>query len=255
MYSKKAGEETGRATGQSTFSGLRWPCRKRGASGYDCARSKNWSIRLTNVLKPEFRRRIDESDDEFFYDNPRFVVHIDDRAIADVSEIYQSLLPHHGAILDLMSSWRSHLPEALHPRRVVGLGLNRAEMADNPALTEIVIHNVNRQPSLPFDDESFDGAVMTVSVQYLTRPFEVFADVARVLRSGSPFIVTFSNRMFPTKAIALWQVAGEEQRAEIVKTYFAEAQTFENIEVIDHSQRPGVPSDPIWAVVGYRKVQ
>jgi len=196
---------------------------------------------------------MDESDDELFYQYPRLLVHIDEYAIADVGEIYDRLLPKKGEILDLMSSWRSHLPKTLELKRVVGLGLNRAEMADNPALTDIVIHNVNRQPRLPLDDASFDGAVMTVSVQYLTRPIEVFADVGRLLRPQGPFIVTFSNRMFPTKAISLWQMASEQQRPEIVKRYFAEARTFENIELIDHSRRAGVPSDPIWAVVGYKK--
>ena len=208
---------------------------------------------MPNVLPPELRRRMDEADDELFYEYPRLVVHIDEPAIADVGEIYQRLLPQKGEILDLMSSWRSHLPPTLEPRRVVGLGLNRAEMADNPALTDIVIHNVNRQLRLPFDDASFDGAVMTVSVQYLIHPIEVFAEVARVLRPEGPFIVTFSNRMFPTKAIALWRIASEQQRPEIVRSYFAEAGTFEKIELIDHSRRAGIPSDPIWAVVGYRK--
>jgi SAM-dependent methyltransferase len=208
---------------------------------------------LANVLPPQLLRRIDESDDELFYESPRFVVHIDEAAIADVGEIYQRLLPKRGEILDLMSSWRSHLPVALEPKRVVGLGLNRAEMADNPALTDIVIHNVNREQHLPFDDDSFDAAVMSVSVQYLTRPIEVFAEVARVLRSSGPFVVTFSNRMFPTKAIALWQMANEQQRPEIVKRYFVEPRAFEKIDVVDHSRRAGVPSDPIWAVVGYKK--
>ncbi len=207
---------------------------------------------MADVIRPDFFRRIDESDDELFYDSPRLVVHIDDHAIADVGEIYQSLLPKKGQILDLMSSWRSHLPRTLEAKRVVGLGLNRAEMEDNPTLTDVVIHNVNRDPRLPFDDASFDGGVMTVSVQYLTHPVEVFAEVGRVLRPHGPFIVTFSNRMFPTKAIALWQMATEQQRPAIVKRYFAEGGAFERIEVIDHSRGVGIPCDPIWAVVGYR---
>ena len=208
---------------------------------------------MANFLPPDFSRRMDESDDELFYEFPRLVLHIDDHAIADVSTIYGALLPRNSEILDLMSSWRSHLPSALELKRVVGLGLNRAEMAENPALTDVVIHNVNRQPRLPFEDASFDGAVMTVSVQYLTRPLEVFADVARVLRPGAPFIVTFSNRMFPTKAIALWQMASEQHRPEIVRSYFAQSGTFEKIELIDHSRRSGVPLDPIWAVLAYKK--
>jgi SAM-dependent methyltransferase len=207
---------------------------------------------LTKILPADFFRRLDEADDEVFYEQPRFVVHIDDHAIADIGEIYLRLLPKDGEILDLMSSWRSHLPPMLQPKRVVGLGLSRPEMEDNPALTEVVVHNVNRDPHLPFADASFDGAVMTVSVQYLIHPFEVFAEVGRVLRPACPFIVTFSNRMFPTKAIALWQMASQLERPEIVKKYFAEAGTFEMIEVIDHSLRADAPSDPVWALVGYK---
>jgi len=205
-------------------------------------------------LRPEFFRRIDESDDELFYQVPRLVTHIDDGAIAKVGAIYASLLPVDGEILDLMASWRSHIPVSVSPKRLVGLGLNQPEMADNPALTEIVVHNVNREPRLPFADESFDGVVMTVSVQYLVRPIETFIEVGRILRPHSPFIVTFSNRMFPTKAIALWQQAGEAQRATVVETYFARSGVFDGIEVIDRSAPEGAPSDPIWAVSGRKRV-
>ena len=205
---------------------------------------------MPSDLKPEFFRRLDDSDDELFYLTPRFVVHIDDVAIRTVGEIYLSRLPRGGAILDLMSSWRSHLPSELKPARLVGLGLNRSEMADNPALTEIVTHNLNRTPQLPFDDASFDGAVLTVSVQYLIRPLEVFAAVGRVLKSGAPFIVTFSNRMFPTKAVAIWANASEQQRVDLVIYYFTQSAAFEKIEIIDRSSGA---TDPLWAVLGYRK--
>jgi SAM-dependent methyltransferase len=135
---------------------------------------------------------------------------------------------------------------------VVGVGLNRAEMEDNPALDEVVVHNVNLNPRLPFDDGTFDGAVMTVSVQYLTRPAELFADVGRVLRPRAPFIVTFSNRMFPTKAVALWHGANQHQRVAVVKEYFDKSAAFERVETIDRSAPSEPPSDPIWAVAGYR---
>jgi SAM-dependent methyltransferase len=205
---------------------------------------------MPSHLKPEFFRRLDDSDDELFYLSPRFVVHIDDDAIKTVGEIYLSRLPRGGAILDLMSSWRSHLPPELRPARVVGLGLNRPEMEDNPALDEIVTHNLNRTAQLPFDDASFDGAVLTVSVQYLVHPLEVFADVGRVLKSGAPFIVTFSNRMFPTKAVAIWANASEQQRVELVSYYFTHSAAFEKIETVDRSSGE---TDPLWAVLGYRK--
>jgi len=202
--------------------------------------------------KPDFFRRVDESDDELFYQYPRLVVHIDDGAIAKVGEIYADLLPEGGVILDLMSSWRSHLPQRIRPAKVVGLGLNRTEMVDNPALGEVVVHNVNLNPRMPFADDSFDGAVMTVSVQYLTRPIELFADVGRVLRPRAPFIVTFSNRMFPTKAVALWHGANNDQRVTVVTRYFSESAAFENIGVIDRSIATNPPSDPIWAVAGFK---
>jgi SAM-dependent methyltransferase len=207
---------------------------------------------MAEVLKPDFFRRIDESEDELFYRSPRFVVHIDDGAIAKVGEIYARILPEGGTILDLMSSWRSHLPESMHTAKVVGVGLNRAEMEDNPALDEIVVHNVNVNPRLPFDEGSFDGAVMTVSVQYVTRPAELFADVGRALKPHAPFVVTFSNRMFPTKAVALWHGANQHQRVAVVREYFAGSAAFEKIETIDRSAPTDPPSDPIWAVAGYK---
>jgi SAM-dependent methyltransferase len=207
---------------------------------------------MPTQLEPEFFRRLDDSDDEAFYLAPRFVVHIDEAAIRTVGEIYLSRLPRGGAILDLMSSWRSHLPPELKPTRVVGLGLNRLEMEDNPALTEIVTHNLNRRVQLPFDDASFYGAVLSVSVQYLIHPVEVFAEVGRVLRPGAPFIVTFSNRMFPTKAVAIWVNASEEQRVDLVGYYFTHSAAFEKMEMIDRSSGE---TDPLWAVLGYRKEQ
>jgi SAM-dependent methyltransferase len=206
---------------------------------------------MPSHFKPEFFRRLDESDDEIFYTSPRFVVHIDDAAIRKVGEIYAQLLPQGGAILDLMSSWRTHLPAYVRASRVVGLGLNRAEMEDNPQLSDAVVHNVNKNPRLPFADAEFDGAIMTVSVQYLIHPVEVFAEIARVLKPRAPFIVTFSNRMFPTKAVAIWQALDERDRVGLVGRYFMDSAGFENIDVIDRSA-DDPPSDPVYAVAGYR---
>jgi SAM-dependent methyltransferase len=151
-----------------------------------------------------------------------------------------------------MSSWRSHLPASLHPAAVTGLGLNRAEMEDNPALTEVVVHDLNREPRLPFADDSFGGATLTVSIQYLTRPVEVFTDLGRVLRAGAPFVVSFSNRMFPTKAVWVWQRASEPQRVELVKRYFDDSGMFDEIEAIERHCESGY-ADPVFAVIGTRR--
>jgi SAM-dependent methyltransferase len=204
---------------------------------------------MAEPMPEEFFRRIDDSDDALFYSFPRLVVHIDEWAIKTIGEIFEQHLPRNSALLDLMSSWRSHLPQSLHPAAVTGLGLNRAEMEDNPALTEVVVHDVNRDPRLPFEDGRFDGATLTVSVQYLTRPVEVFADAGRVLRAGAPLIVSFSNRMFPTKAVWVWQRATESQRVELVKRYFADSEMFDNLEAVERQYDTGY-ADPVFAVIG-----
>ncbi|MCB0034440.1 MAG: class I SAM-dependent methyltransferase [Anaerolineales bacterium] len=170
---------------------------------------------------PEYFSRQDERDDQFFYSVPRKVVHIDEPAIQTLSNAFLDLIPEQGTILDLMSSWRTHLPiDELEPERVVGLGMNAVEMEDNPQLDEFIIHDLNAVPKLPYADDEFDAVLCSVSVQYLIRPVEVFAEVNRVLKPGGKFIVSFSNRCFPTKATALWIHTNDEQHVQLVVSYF-----------------------------------
>jgi SAM-dependent methyltransferase len=191
--------------------------------------------------------RVDESDDARFYAFERKVVHLEPGAIEALRDFYARVLPPGGAVLDLMSSWRSHLPDGLGP--VTGLGMNAAEMADNPQLGDFVIHDLNREPRLSFDDAAFDAVVCAVSVQYLTRPLPVFADVARVVRPDGPVVVSFSNRCFPTKAVAIWLAAGNEGHRQLVREY------------LEHAGLTGVtdeavptPDDPLFVVWGRRPV-
>jgi SAM-dependent methyltransferase len=194
-------------------------------------------------------RRADESPDRAFYAAPRFVTHIDDGAIAAVTALYRELLPAGGAVLDLMSSWVSHLPDDVAYTRVAGLGMNAAELAANPRLTDWCVQDLNAEPRLPYADAAFDGAGCCVSVQYLTQPAAVFREVARVLRPGAPFVVTFSNRCFPTKAVAAWQALDDAAHLELVATYLAVAGGFGPAEVRAHRPRRG---DPLWGVVARR---
>jgi ubiquinone/menaquinone biosynthesis C-methylase UbiE len=122
-------------------------------------------------------------------------------------------------------------------------------MEDNPALDDVIVHDLNRNKRLPFDDSSFDAAVLTVSVQYLTSPIETFREMGRILKPRSPFIVTFSNRMFPTKAVAIWVGSTEAQRIALVERYFVDSAAFGAIEVIERNKDAG--SDPVYAVIGY----
>jgi SAM-dependent methyltransferase len=144
-----------------------------------------------------------------------------------------------------MSSWRSHLPVAHGSREVIGLGMNAEEMGDNPQLAKSVVHDLNRDPRLPFGDAEFDGAMCAVSVQYLTHPVLVFREVRRVLRPGAPFVVSFSNRCFPTKAVAVWLATSDAQHVMLVRSYFDAAGGWTDIRAEDRSPADG---DPLYAV-------
>ncbi len=189
--------------------------------------------------------RIDPSDDARFYSVARKVVHIEPGAIEALRGVYAELFPPGGAVLDLMSSWRSHLPEGLG--RVVGLGMNVEEMADNSQLDVYLVHDLNRDARLPFPDASFAAVACAVSVQYLLRPIEVFADVRRVLAPGGPVVVSFSNRCFPTKAVALWLGSDDDGHRRLVRAYLEES-GFD--DVVD--ERIPTPDDPLFVVRGRR---
>ena len=195
-------------------------------------------------------RRFDESPDRDFYSEPRLVTHIDDSAIAAVTQLYREILPPNGRILDLMSSWVSHLPPEIVYGEVVGLGMNEIELAANPRVSRWVVHDLNADPQLPFPDGEFDAATLCVSVQYLTHPVIVLRDVGRALRPNAPIVITFSNRCFPTKAVFLWQSLGDAGHLQLVQSYLEAAGNWTNVEGLDRS--PGEGADPLFAVVGRR---
>ncbi len=209
-------------------------------------------------LPPTFLRRQDESDDAAFYRAPRFVTHIDDDAIAAVGALYAELGVDGGSggprrVLDLMSSWVSHLRTA--PDELVVLGLNAAELAANPMATERVVQDLNRDPRLPFADASFDAVLCCVSVDYLVRPVEVLAEAARVLRPGAPLVVTFSNRCFPTKAVYGWLTSDDAGHAAIVEGYVRAVPGFDDPVTTRRTPDPGTGyrGDPLFAVVARRR--
>ncbi len=199
------------------------------------------------ALPPEAFRRVDETPDEIFYDTPRLVTHIDDGAIAAVTQLYRERFPRGGALLDLMSSWVSHLPPEVEYRRVVGLGMNEVELGANPRLHAFVVHDLNQRPALPFADGEFDGGAICVSVDYLVHPVRVLREAGRVLRPGAPLVVTFSNRCFPTKVIAAWQALDDEGHVALVERFFRAAGNWTRVEALDRSPRDG---DPLYAVIG-----
>jgi SAM-dependent methyltransferase len=208
--------------------------------------------------------RQDESDDGRFYGLDRFVDHLDAVALETVEKLLDTLVVEkRPAILDLMASWDSHIPKTMETDEVVGLGLNNNELSRNKALTEIVLHDLNRDPVLPFGDDRFDLVLNTVSVDYMTRPFHVFREVARVLKPGGLFLVIFSNRMFPEKAVKIWRECSEPERVILVEDFFRAAAFFEDPRFFTSKGKPrpkddkyadrGIPSDPIYAVYAEKK--
>lgn len=185
------------------------------------------------------------SSDRFFYDAPRLVNHIDDATVEALTGLYRDLVPPGVRVLDLMSSWVSHLPPERAFERVAGLGMNLAELEANPRLTDRVVHDLNEDPTLPYEDASFEVALCAMSVQYLVHPVEVFREVGRVLLPGGTFMVSFSHRLFPTKAVEIWQQLGPQDRIRLVATYFGLAGNFAEPILIDRSPEG---ADPLWCV-------
>ena len=202
------------------------------------------------MLPPEFFQRADAAPDSEFYREPRFVTHIDDATIEAVTALYSELIPAGSHVLDLMTSWISHLPTDVNFGRVAGLGMNEQELANNPQLDDHVVHDLNDRPELPFLDDSFDFVINTVSVQYLTQPTAVFASIGRVLKPGGTSLVAFSHRMFPTKAVAVWQQLSKDDQARLVGSYHVLAGGFREPVFLDRSPEG---ADPLWVVVAKRR--
>jgi len=203
--------------------------------------------------------REDGHDDRLFYEKDRFVAHLDSEALATVEDIIgQLIVEDHPVVMDLMASWDSHIPRHIRPARLVGLGLNANELAANEDLDETVIHDLNDNPELPFDDETFDVVINTVSVDYLVHPFKVFREVGRILKPGGLHLVFFSNRMFPQKAVKIWREATEMERVALVQEFFSAAGCFDALQVFvssgkvrpsdDKYGHTGMPSDPVYVV-------
>lgn len=213
------------------------------------------------VLHPPQRQKLDETNDELFYQVPRLVTHVDDGFIQRLTELYRQRLRPQSRVLDLMSSWVSHLPAEMAFAWVEGHGLNQEELAKNPRLDHYFVQNLNQNPHLPLPDQTFDAVLNTVSVQYLQQPEVVFAEIYRVLKPGGVAIVSFSNRMFYQKAIAAWREGSEVERVTLVKRYFQSVAGFSPPEVI--TQAAALPAllqllgwgggDPFYAVIAHRQ--
>jgi hypothetical protein len=193
--------------------------------------------------------KIDTEEDEIFYEPPRLVYHIDDSAVAALTQLYRAVLPAGGVLLDLMSSWVSHLPPEVDYAEVIGHGMNKDELAANPRLSRWFVQNLNRETKLPLPDASIDAAMICVSIQYLQQPVMVLRELVRALRPGAPLVISFSNRCFWTKAVAIWRALDDDGHAHLVERYLHHA-GFERIETNRLAEWVEDMSDPMIAVVG-----
>lgn len=215
------------------------------------------------LLEPIQRRKLDETDDTLFYSYPRFVTHVDEGFIDQLANLYRERLKPNTRILDLMSSWVSHLPDRMEFAHVEGHGLNQDELAKNPQLDRYFVQDLNKNPQITLPDRSFDAVLNAVSVQYLQYPEAVFHEIHRILKPGGVAMVSFSNRMFYQKAIQAWRDGSEADRVELVKGYFNSVPGFTVPEVI--AVRSPAPSwlqflgmagaDPFYAVIASRTVR
>jgi len=191
-------------------------------------------------------QRQDQSPDELFYQQARMVTHIDEATINAITEFYREFIPADCDVLDLMSSWISHLPEEVHYQSVTGHGMNEEELAANPRLDSYVVQNLNADPQLPFAQASFDRAMIVVSVQYLINPVAVMAELHRTLRPGGKLCIAMSHRCFPTKAIAAFQQLATKDLLAFI-TEVLQRGGFDDVEFIDRSP---AGADPLWLLVG-----
>lgn len=216
-------------------------------------------------LQPSQRTKLDDTDDNLFYDYPRFVTHVDEGFIQQLTDLYRDRLKPNTRIFDIMSSWVSHLPDEIEFAHVEGHGLNTEELARNPRLSHYFVQDLNQNPALPLPDQSFDAVLNTVSIQYLQYPEAVFAEIYRILKPGGVVIVSFSNRMFFQKAIQAWREGSETDRVGLVKRYFESVPGFSTPEVVTHQPQLSASSflqwfnlsagDPFYAVLAHRLPQ
>ncbi|WIA33350.1 hypothetical protein OEZ86_006487 [Tetradesmus obliquus] len=244
----------------------RLSCRAMAAAGGTITRE---------VLSKAQRSKLDGTSDRQFYAFPRLVKHVDDGFLAQVTQLYRERIQPGSVVLDLMSSWVSHLPPEVKYEKVLGHGLNAAELAKNKQMDSFFVRDLNAEPDgWALGDQSVDAVVCCVSVQYMQQPERVFAEVYRVLKPGGVFILTFSNRMFYDKAITAWRDGTGYGRCQLVKQYFQAVQGYTEPEVVVQVALPAAQqqggglaqllpkqlqqffarasNDPFYAVLAYR---
>ena len=169
------------------------------------------------VLNNYQRKKLDESNDEEFYSDPKFVYHLDANFRQNLSDLYEREIDNYSTVLDLMSSWDSYLPEDKKYKKVIGHGLNKQELERNKILDTYWIQNFNLNQEIPLENESVDYCLMVAAWQYLQYPENLTREILRILSNQGKFIIAFSNRAFWHKAPNIWTASSEEERVKYVR--------------------------------------
>ena len=169
------------------------------------------------VLNNYQRRKLDESNDEEFYSEPKFVYHLDSHFRKYLSQVYSNEILENSIILDLMSSWDSYLPNEKIYKKVFGHGLNKKELEKNRVLDSFWIQNFNLNQIIPLESGTIDYCLMVAAWQYLQYPEKLTKEISRILSDKGKIIVSFSNRAFWHKAPNIWTTSSEDERVNYVK--------------------------------------
>ena len=215
-------------------------------------------LRTLDLFDEKYFVRDDETPDTQYYQNPEPIETLDSLALSAIEDFLAGLIRPGAAILDLMAGSDSHIKPDLQPSRIVGIGLDAKELDANTALTERIVQDLNGEDPLPFEEDAFDAALITLAIEYMTKPVEIFQEIARVLKSGGPLIVTYSNRTFPPKAVSVWKTSSDEERMIYVKKLMEVSQKLSVMGDYESVGKPrpkddkyymlGIPSDPVYAV-------
>ena len=169
------------------------------------------------ILNTYQRKKLDESNDQEFYSDPKFVYHLDSNFRQYLTKIYENEIRNNSTILDLMSSWDSYLPKEKKYQKVLGHGLNKKELEKNKSLDSFWIQNFNLNQEIPLKSDSIDYCLMVAAWQYLQYPEKLTNEISRILSKEVKIIISFSNRAFWHKAPNIWTTSTEDERLKYVR--------------------------------------
>ena len=210
------------------------------------------------VLNNYQRKKLDESNDEEFYSEPKFVYHLDHNFRKYLSSIYNEQILDDSTVLDLMSSWDSYLPNEKKYKRIIGHGLNKKELERNKAFHSYWLQNFNLKQDIPLESSSVDYCLMVAAWQYLQYPEKITREIARILTNEGKFIISFSNRAFWHKAPNIWTESNEEERLKYVRSVLIK-NGFNEPEIIRNFIEPQVnifsflKKDPFYCLIATKR--